>query len=101
MSDLVVFVRSLPRPLVVMEATGGLETSVAAALAAQRVDVAIVNPRQARDFAKATGKLAKTDTLDATSLAHFAEAIRPRVTALRDEEAAELAALVTRRRQLL
>jgi transposase len=85
--------------LVVLEATGGLEAPVAAALAA-KVPVAVVNPRQVRDFAKATGRLAKTDALDAAVLARFAEAVRPQVRPLPTEEQAELDALVTRRRQL-
>ena len=63
--------------LVVLEATGGLEQPAAASLAVAGVPVAIVNPRQVRDFAKATGKLAKTDRIDAAVLAHFAEAVRP------------------------
>ena len=63
--------------LVVMEATGGYETVVASALAAAQLPLAVVNPRQIRDFARATGKLAKTDRLDAAAIAHFAEAIRP------------------------
>ena len=63
--------------LVVLEATGGFERPVAAALAAAGFAVAVVNPRQARDFARATGRLAKTDLIDAESLAHFAQAVRP------------------------
>jgi transposase len=87
--------------LVVLEATGGLEHPLAAALAEARVSVAVVNPRQARDFAKATGRLAKTDALDASVLAHFAEAIRPQVRPLPDAQTHELAELLGRRRQLL
>ncbi len=67
--------------LIVLEATGGLELAVTAALASAGCPVAVVNPRQVRDFAKATGELAKTDRIDASMLAHFAEAIRPRVQA--------------------
>lgn len=63
--------------LAVMEATGGIERRAAAALAAAGIPVAVVNPRQARDFARATGRLAKTDTLDARALAHFAGALEP------------------------
>jgi transposase len=63
--------------LVVLESTGGLERSLVAALAASGLAVAVVNPRQARDFARATGRLAKTDRIDAHVLAHFAEAVRP------------------------
>jgi len=99
--ELVAFVQPLKPALVVMEATGGLEAAVAAALAAAGVSVAIVNPRQVRDFAKALGKLAKTDALDAAVLAHFAEAVRPEARPLPDEQTRELEALVMRRRQLL
>ena len=87
--------------LAVLEATGGLEQPAAAALALAGVPVAIVNPRQVRDFAKATGKLAKTDRLDAAVLAHFAEAVRPEPRPLADEHARELSAVVLRRRQIL
>jgi transposase len=87
--------------LAVLEATGGLEQPVAAALALAEVPVAIVNPRQVRDFAKATGKLAKTDRIDAAVLAHFAEAVRPEPRPLADEHARELSAVVLRRRQIL
>jgi transposase len=87
--------------LVVLEATGGLEQPAAAALALAGVPVAIVNPRQVRDFAKAVGRLAKTDRIDAAVLAHFAEAIRPQARPLANEQARELAAVLLRRRQLL
>jgi transposase len=87
--------------LVVMEATGGLEAVVAAALAAAGVPVAVVNPRQARDFAKATGRLAKTDRIDAAALARFAAAIRPEPRPLPDEATRRLDALLDRRRQLV
>jgi transposase len=87
--------------LVVLEATGGLEQPAAAALALAGVPVAIVNPRQVRDFAKAVGRLAKTDRIDAAVLAHFAEAIRPEARPLANEQARELAAVLLRRRQLL
>jgi transposase len=87
--------------LVVLEATGGYEAAVAAVLAVAGVPVAIVNPRQVRDFARATGRLAKTDALDAQVLAHFAEAVRPAPRPLPDEAQQALAALVTRRRQLV
>ena len=63
--------------LIVLEATGGFQRAVVAALAAAGLPVVVVNPRQTRDFAKATGQLAKTDALDARALAHFAEAVRP------------------------
>jgi transposase len=86
---------------IVLEATGGLETPVAAALAAAGLPVAVVNPRQARDFARATGQLAKNDSIDAGVLAHFAQAIRPEVRPLPDAAVRALQALLLRRRQLL
>jgi len=88
--------------LAVLEATGGLEQPAAAALALFGVPVAIVNPRQVRDVrGLATGKLAKTDRIDATVLAHFAEAVRPDPRPLAEEHASELSAVVLRRRQIL
>jgi transposase len=90
-----------PGDFVILEATGGLETAVASALAAVGIAVAIVNPRQVRDFARATGRLAKTDRLHAEVLARFGEAVRPAARPLADEQAQALEALVTRRRQLV
>jgi transposase len=87
--------------VIVVEATGGYETPVGAELGAAGLRVAVVNPRQVRDFAKATGRLAKTDRLDAQTLAHFGHAVRPPPRPLRDEEAQALAALVERRRQVV
>lgn len=87
--------------LVVLEATGGLERDVAAALAVAKIPAAVVNARQVRDFARATGKLAKTDAIDAAVLAHFAEAVRPAVQAVGDELAQALEARITRRNQLI
>lgn len=87
--------------LIVMEATGGLETALASALAAQGLAVAVVNPRQVRDYAKACGRLAKTDRVDALILAAFASAIRPQVRPLPDEETRALGDLLARRRQLI
>lgn len=87
--------------LVVLEATGGYEDACAVALAAAKIPVAVVNPRQVRDFAKALGKLAKTDHVDAEVQAHFAEAVRPKVTLLADAPARELLSLVDRRAQLV
>ena len=87
--------------LIVLEATGGYQRAVVAALAAAGLPVAVVNPRQARDFAKATGQLAKTDALDARALAHFAEAVRPTPRPLPGAQADELRALLARRRQLV
>lgn len=93
--------RPLAPALVVLEATGGLEAALAAALAAAGLAVAVVNPRQVRDFAKAVGQLAKTDALDAQLLARFAEVVRPEPRPLPDAEAQALAALLTRRQQVL
>jgi transposase len=87
--------------LIVLEATGGYQRAVVAALATAGLPVVVVNPRQARDFAKATGQLAKTDALDARALAHFAEAIRPAPRPLPDMQTEELRALLARRRQLV
>ena len=88
--------------LVLLEATGGLELPLVAALAAAALPVVVVNPRQVRDFAKATGTLAKTDTLDAGVLAHFAErAVRPEVRPLKDAETQVLNSLTARRRQVM
>src|ERR1700737_3560433 len=75
-----------PADSVILEATGGLEVPVASALATAGIAVAIVNPRQVRDFARATGQLAKTDALDAQVLARFGEAVKPQVRALRDAQ---------------
>jgi len=86
---------------VILEATGGLEVPVASGLAAAGIAVAIVNPRQVRDFARATGRLAKTDRLDAQILARFGETVRPAPRPLATEQAQSLEALVTRRRQLV
>ena len=86
---------------VLLEATGGLEVPLASALAAAALPVVVVNPRQVRNFAKATGRLAKTDALDAQVLAHFAEAVRPPVRQLRDDDAQELNAMTTRRNQVM
>lgn len=87
--------------LIVMEATGGLETRLASELVAKGLPVAVVNPRQPRDFARATGELAKTDGIDAAVLCAFARAIRPAVRPLKDADTRELDDLVTRRRQLI
>ncbi len=87
--------------LIVLEATGGLERLVASTLGTAGLPVAVVNPRQVRDFAKATGRLAKTDALDAQVLAHFAATVRPPVRPLPTPQTEELAALLTRRRQVV
>jgi transposase len=93
--------KSAAADLVVMEATGGYETAVATALAGSGLRVAVVNPRQIRDFAKATGRLAKTDRIDAQVIAAFGQAIEPEIVRLPDEDARELEALLVRRRQLV
>ena len=87
--------------LIVLEPTGGLETPVVTVLVEAGWPVAVINPRQARDFAKATGRLAKTDALDAEVLAHFGHAIRPEPRPWKDAEAHALTALLQRRRQLI
>ena len=87
--------------LVVLEATGGFELTVAAALVAAGMPLAVVNPRQIRDFARATGQLAKTDALDAKAIARFAETVRPEPRAVPDEQARALGELVARRRQVI
>ncbi len=87
--------------MVLVEASGGLELPLVAALATGELPVVVVNPRQVRDFARATGKLAKTDALDAAVLAHFAEAVRPPVRPLRDAETQVLNSLVARRHQVM
>jgi transposase len=87
--------------LIVLEATGGYEAAVVAALATAGLPVVVANPRQVRDFARATGQLAKTDAIDAQVLALFAERVRPAPRPLPDEAAQALDALLTRRRQLI
>lgn len=93
--------RALSPALIVLEATGGFEASVAAMLAAAGLPVVVMNPRLVRNFAKATGKLAKTDRLDARMLASFAQVMRPEVAPLKDEQSRALDALFNRRRQLV
>ena len=92
---------SIGPTLVVLEATGAMEVPVAGELTTAGVAVAVVNPRQVRDFARATGQLAKTDALDAQVLARFGEAVKPPVRALPDATLRELRALTTRRHQLM
>lgn len=93
--------RRLAPTLIVMEATGGFEIAVAAALASAALPLAVVNPRQIRDFARATGRLAKTDVLDAQVIALFAERIRPEPRTLADADSQSLAELIARRRQVV
>jgi transposase len=94
-------VQALKPTLIVLEATGGLERAVTSALATAGLPVVVVNPRQVRDFARATGQLAKTDALDARALAHFADVIRPTPRPLPDAQTQELRALLGRRQQLV
>ena len=93
--------REVAPTLIVLEATGGFERVVLATLAGAGLPVVMVNPRQVRDFARATGRLAKTDRLDAQIIAHFAEAVRPELRPLPDEAAQGFAELAARRRQLV
>lgn len=99
--DLVLHLAGLHPSLIVLEATGGLETFLTGALAAGGLPVVAVNPRQVRDFAKATGKLAKTDAIDARILAHFADAVRPTPRPLPDTQTQAIADLLARRRQIV
>ena len=99
--QLVEKLKSLQPSLIVMEATGGLEMAAAGALGAAELAVAIINPRQVRDFAKSLGRLAKTDKIDARIIAHFGDAIRPEARKLPSEEAQAMQAVLTRRRQLI
>jgi transposase len=101
LAELVQRLQAMSPTLVVLEATGGYEVPVAAALASAGLAVAVVNPRQIRDFARATGQLAKTDALDARAIALFAEAVQPAARPLAGEQAQRLSALVARRRQLI
>ena len=101
LAGLVARLQHLGPRLVVLEATGGYEIPVAAALASAGVPVAVVNPRQIRDFARATGQLAKTDALDAQIMARFAEVVQPAVRPLPTAAAQALGDLVARRRQLI
>ena len=99
--QLVGFVKSLSATLIVIEATGGYELLASSMLSAHGLPVVVINPRQVRSFAKATGKLAKTDKIDAHSIAHFASAVRPELRELKDEQVQLLSALNKRRRQIV
>ena len=101
LADLVERLRPIEPYLVVLEATGGFELTVAAALVAAGMPIAVVNPRQIRDFARATGQLAKTDALDAKAIALFADKVRPEPRPVLDEQARALGELIARRRQLI
>lgn len=98
---LVVRLQAVQPMLIVLEATGSYHRAVVAALAAAALPLVVVNPRQVRDFAKATGQLAKTDALDARTVAHVAEAVRPAPRPLPDAQTEELRALLARRWQLI
>ena len=98
---LVVRLEGLAPELVVLEATGGLQLPLTGALAAAQLPVVVVNPRQVRDFARATGRLAKTDVLDAQVLAHFAESVHPHPRPMPDAQAQELTFILARRRQVV
>lgn len=100
-AEVVEWLQRVRPQLIVLEATGGYEAPLVAALGLASLPVAVVNPRQVRDFARATGRLAKTDRLDAQVLAHFGQAVRPAPRPLPDEAAQALAALVERRRQVV
>ena len=100
MEELVRQLQEVTPAAVILEATGGIELPLAAALAAASLPVAVVNPRQVRDFAKSTGQLAKTDRLDARVLAHFGEAVRPPIRPLRDADTQILGAVLARRKQV-
>jgi len=100
-AELVSKLKLLQPTSIVLEATGGFETLVTATLTAADLPVSVVNPRQVRDFAKATGELAKTDRLDGRVLAHFAAAIAPPSRGAKSEEAQHLEALLARRRQIV
>lgn len=100
-AELTAQLSALAPACIVLEASGGYEQEAAATLATAGLPVAVVNPRQVRDFAKATGQLAKTDRLDALILARFAEAVRPEVRPLPDAAAAEFRTLLVRRTQVV
>ncbi len=101
LENLVERLRPLDVSLIVLEATGGFETTVAAALAGAGLPLAVVNPRQVRDFARALGRLAKTDAIDAKVIALFAERIEPPARPIASPEAQRLGELVARRRQIV
>ncbi len=101
LEELLERLRALAPALIAVEATGGFETIVAAAIAGAGLPLAVVNPAQVRHFAKAVGKRVKTDPIDASVIAHFAEAVQPEPRPLADEAARALAELVSRRRQII
>ena len=99
--ELIDRLRNAGAQLVVMEATGGYETQAASAIAGAALRLAVVNPRQVRDFAKATGRLAKNDRIDAHVIAAFGQAVEPQIVRVPDEQMLELQALLARRAQLV
>ena len=98
---LITFVKKIDPQLIVFESTGGLEMLAVSSLIENHVPVVVINPRQVRDFSKATGRLAKTDTIDAETIARFARDIRPEVRPIKDEHTQLLSALNARRRQIV
>jgi transposase len=101
LAELVKALEALAPSLVLLEATGGFERMVAAAVAGAQLPIVVINPRQIRDFARASGRLAKTDAIDAAVIARFAEAMRPSPRPIPDEQAQALDELIGRRRQVL
>ena len=99
--SLIARLQALPVTAIALEATGGYESAVVAALSVAGLPVVVLNPAQVRSFAKALGKHAKTDEIDASVIAHFAEAVRPQIRALPDDDTKALADLVARRRQIV
>jgi transposase len=100
-ADLITRMREVTPERIVLEPTGGYEAALVHAMSAAELPVVVINARQVRQFAQSTGKLAKTDTIDADVLAHFGEALKPEIRALKDESLRELEAHITRRRQLV
>lgn len=101
LNQLVAQLKKLRPALIVVEATGGIEAQLVALLGARALPVVVINPRQVRDFARATGELAKTDRIDAAMLSLFAERLRPEVRPLPDDAARDFEARLTRRRQVV
>jgi len=100
-SQAVSYIAGLKPAMIILEATGNLEMPLAAVLQADRLPVVVINPRQVRDFARATGALAKTDTIDARILALFGARVKPEIRPLPDKNARDMRSLLTRRRQLV
>lgn len=100
-TQLIKFLRKIDPALIVFESTGGLEMLAVSNLVQHQLPVVIINPRQIRDFAKATGRLAKTDAIDAATIARFARDLRPEIRPFKDEQTQALSALNTRRRQIV